>query len=113
VEPHWPSPGSSFHHAIGFGPLTVRDRTTVLANDGVGHFVLRARIRHVAAMRISFTVTARGDGESHLAMEEEVVDASAVWCNPLTQPLVGIALWGRNAVSLQELRALVEDRARA
>ncbi len=114
VEPHWPAPGSSFHHAVGFGPFTIRDRTTVLVNEAPKVLVLLARVGALGAARVRFTVTEQADGGAHLAIEEEPATGAvrALW-NPLTRPLVAAGLWGRNAVSLQALRALAEDRARA
>jgi uncharacterized protein YndB with AHSA1/START domain len=114
VDDDWPMPGSSFHHSLGVGPLTlVRDRTTVLEVHPPHALVLLARIGPLGSARVRFTVTPTETG-SHLAIEE--VPASgvlrALW-NPLTRPAVGLGLWGRNEVSLQALRAIVEERARA
>ena len=113
VDEDWPAPGSSFHHAVGAGPLTVKDRTTVLLASPPHTLVLLARVGPVGTAKVRFTVTPTADG-SHLAIEEEPASGPMrVFWNPLTRPLVAALLWGRNAVSLQELRALVEDRARA
>jgi uncharacterized protein YndB with AHSA1/START domain len=114
VDDDWPAPGSSFHHALGLGPVTlVRDRTTVLEIHEPRVLVLLARIGPVGAARVRFTVTATDTG-SHLAIEEEPAAGilRALW-NPVTRPAVGFGLWGRNAASLQALRALVEERAHA
>ena len=113
VDGDWPDPGSSFHHAVGAGPLTVRDRTTVLLAMPPHTLVLLARVGPLGAARVRFTVTTTEDG-SHVAIEEEPASGPlrAMW-NPMTRPLVAVLLWGRNAASLQAFRALAEDRARA
>lgn len=113
VDDDWPAPGSSFHHAVGVGPLKVRDRTTVLLAAAPHTLVLLARIGPIGTARIRFTVTPTEDG-SHLSIEEAPASGTlrALW-NPVTRPLLGIGLWGRNALSLQAFRALAEDRARA
>lgn len=113
VDDDWPAPGSSFHHALGVGPLTVRDHTTVLLAIAPHTLVLLARIGPLGTAKVRFTVTPTDDG-SHLAIEEEPASGAlrAMW-HPITRPLAAVLLWGRNAASLQALRALAEDRARA
>jgi hypothetical protein len=113
VDDDWPEPGSSFRHAVGVGPFTIRDRTTVLEIREPSVLVLLARIGPLGSARVRFTVTATETG-SHLAIEEQPASGvlRALW-NPLTRPAVAIGLWGRNAASLQALRSLVEERASA
>jgi uncharacterized protein YndB with AHSA1/START domain len=114
VTSTWPAPGSSFHHSIGFGPLAIKDSTTVVDNQSPRLLVLLAGIGPLGSARVRFTVTPDGEGGSHLSVEEEPTTGplKALW-NPATRPLVAFGLWGRNAASLQALRALAEDRARA
>lgn len=113
VDDDWPGPGSAFHHAVGAGPLTIRDHTTVLLAIKPHTLVLLARVGPLGAAKVRFTVTPTDDG-SHLAIEEEPASGPmrALW-HPITRPLVAVLLWGRNAASLQAFRALAEDRARA
>jgi uncharacterized protein YndB with AHSA1/START domain len=114
ISDGWPAAGSSFAHAVGFGPLTIKDRTTVIDHQPPQLLVLLAGVGPLGSARVRFTVTADGDGGSHLSVEEEPATGAlrALW-NPVTRPLVAVGLWGRNAISLQSLRALAEDRARA
>lgn len=112
IEPDWPAEGASFHHAVGLGPLTIRDRTTVLAHPDEHTLELEARIGPLGAARVRFVVSGLDDDRrSHLAIEEEPKDGLVrfFWSTP-ARPLVAASLWGRNAVSLQALRALVEER---
>jgi hypothetical protein len=114
VSGTWPAPGSAFHHAVGIGPLTIKDTTTVIDERAPRLLVLLAGIGPLGSARVRFTVTPDGEGGSHLSVEEEPATGplKLLW-NPLTRPLVAFGLWGRNAVSLQAFRALAEDRARA
>jgi len=106
----WPAEGSWFDHTLGWGPVRIHDRTTVVSIDPPHHLTLHARMGPLGAARVRFTVSPSAEG-SHLALEEEPTNGVAriLW-NPLTRPVVGIGLWGRNAISLQSLRALAEER---
>jgi hypothetical protein len=114
VDAGWPRVGCSFHHAVGLGPLTVHDRTTVLEHPDGASLRLEAHVGSLGAATVSFRLTARDAGRTHLAIEEEPVEGPArlLWRTP-ARPLVALALWGRNAASLESLKALVEDRWRA
>ena len=114
VSSTWPAPGSSFHHAVGVGPLTIKDSTTVMDQQAPRLLVLLAGVGPLGSARVRFTVTDDREGGSHVAVEEEPATGlmKVLW-NPVTRPLVALGLWGRNAISLQTLRALAEDRARA
>jgi hypothetical protein len=111
VDPAWPAVGSSFHHAVGIGPLTVHDRTTVLSHVDGTELTLEARVGPVGSATVRFRVSAIDDRRSHLAIEEEPAEGPArlMWRTP-ARPLVAAALWGRNAASLDSLRDLVEER---
>lgn len=113
VEPDWPAEGSSFHHAVGVGPLVIRDRTTVLRHPGEGLLELKAHIGPFGSAIVRFQVEGRDGGRaSHLTIDEEPADGLVrlLWQTP-GRPLVALGLWGRNAASLQALRTLVEERA--
>jgi hypothetical protein len=110
----WPAPGSAFHHSVGVGPLRIDDRTHVVACDAPHVLVLEAGIGPLGRARVRFTIGPDGRGGSHLAIEEEPAAGPLrlLW-NPLTRPLVAASLWGRNALSLQALRRVVEERSRS
>ena len=114
VSSEWPAVGSAFDHAVGIGPITIKDSTTIIDQRAPRVLVLLAGIGALGSARVRFTVTPDRDGGSHLSVEEEPATGplKALW-NPVTRPLVAFGLWGRNAVSLQAFRALAEDRARA
>jgi hypothetical protein len=111
IDPDWPREGSAFHHTIGFGPVKIDDDTSVVRNRAPSELVLHAHLGPLGSAIVRITVARNGDGGSHIAFEEEPTGGvmRALW-NPVTRPLVGLSLWGRNAVSLQSLRALTEAR---
>lgn len=111
VDESWPAPDAAFHHTIGWGPVKVRDHTSVVRNQPPAELVLNAGLGPLGSARVRFTVSRNPDGGSHVAFEEEPVGGvvRALW-NPVTRPLVGLSIWGRNAISLQSLRALAEER---
>jgi hypothetical protein len=113
VDDDWPAEGSAFHHTIGVGPFTISDRTAVVRNRAPSELVLHAFLGPLGSALVRMTVAPSPDGGSHVAFEEEPAGGvlHTLW-NPITRPLVGFCLWGRNAISLQALRALTEARAR-
>lgn len=113
VAPEWPEVGSQFDHTVGFRPVTIADHTTVLECRAPNLLVLLAGVGPLGSARVRFTVTPDGQGGSHLSIEEEPATGVLrfLW-NPLTRPVLALSLWGRNAISLQALRALAEERAR-
>mgnify|MGYP003116254399 CR=1 FL=1 len=115
VEPGWPAEGSGFLHAVGFGPVTVKDRTSVLRHPDDSELELEASIGVAGSARGRFRITALGGGtRSPLRVDEEPASGPmrALWSTP-ARPLVWLGFWGRNAVSLQSLRALIEERRQA
>lgn len=110
VEPAWPAPGSSFHHSIGVGPLRVRDKTTVLRVEPSVRLELRAGIGPAGSARVVFAIVGTGDGRSVVTIEEtpETGVVRFVW-STLGRPLLALGLWGRNDVSLRQLKARLES----
>jgi uncharacterized protein YndB with AHSA1/START domain len=121
IDGEWPQPGSSFHHSVGFGPLLIHDRTEVVGLERPSLLVLDARAGPLGRAGVRFRLLPTGTG-THLRMNEEP------WSGPLRQawratglPVVGPPLgallrrvmWGRNALSLEHLRDLVEARVEA
>jgi uncharacterized protein YndB with AHSA1/START domain len=104
ADPGFPAPGTRFHHAVGLGPLEVRDHTQVVAFETPRRVVLKARARPVGTATVTIEVRAE-DGGSHVTLLEGPGDAvSRIFFNPLTDPLIR----RRNDESLRRLRALVE-----
>jgi uncharacterized protein YndB with AHSA1/START domain len=104
ADPGFPTPGTRFHHRVGFGPITVDDHTLVLESAPPHRLVLRAKARPLGTAKVTMDIQAEGPG-SRVTMIEDPADAlTKLVFNPLTHLLVR----GRNAESLRRLQGLAE-----
>jgi uncharacterized protein YndB with AHSA1/START domain len=104
ADPGFPAPGTRFHHAVGFGPLTVKDHTTVLESSPPHRLVLKAKARPLGTAKVIMEIQPEGSG-SRVTMVEDPGDALTKFVfNPLTHALVR----GRNVESLRRLQELAE-----
>jgi uncharacterized protein YndB with AHSA1/START domain len=110
VDDDWPREGSSFHHAVGAGPIEIKDRTTVVRCDRPGELRLRAHIGPLGAAFVRFVIEDSPEpGKTRLRLDEEP-DSGVVrmaWTT-LGRPLLRLSIWGRNAVSLENLKSYIE-----
>jgi uncharacterized protein YndB with AHSA1/START domain len=108
VEGPWPEPGSSIHHSIGVGALTIDDTTTVEDMQPDRRLVLRARIRPVGVARVALTLAPAPSGGTTVVMEEEATEGPASHVpDVVADPLLHL----RNIETLRRLKALVEKSA--
>jgi uncharacterized protein YndB with AHSA1/START domain len=104
ADPGFPTPGTRFHHRVGFGPITVDDHTLVLESAPPHRLVLRAKARPLGTAKVTMDIQAEGSG-SRVTMIEDPADAlTKLVFNPLTHLLVR----ARNAESLRRLQGLAE-----
>ena len=104
ADPDWPAPGATFDHAVGIGPLTVADGTTVRAAQAPHRLELLVRARPFTTAVVTLTLHRVAD-KTRVEMEEHPADLrSRILFNPLTDPLVRL----RNKESLRRLKALAE-----
>ena len=102
ADEQWPREGTALHHRTGLGPLAIDDETRVEESERPTRLVLRAKVRPLGELRISFDLRATPNGTT-LIMEEHPVDG------PLTvAPGTDAAIDARNTVSLRRLKALAE-----
>jgi uncharacterized protein YndB with AHSA1/START domain len=104
VDAGWPQPGSSFHHTVGVGLVSVDDRTTVVAHEPPRRLVLDAGVGPVGRARVEFVVEPDGDGSRVEMIEDVVTGPEAV--RRVADPVVE----ARNAEALRRLRELCEGR---
>jgi uncharacterized protein YndB with AHSA1/START domain len=105
ADPGFPAPGTRFHHAVGFGPLTVKDHTAVLESAPPHRLVLKAKARPLGTAKVIMDIQPEGAG-SRVTMVEEAADPLTKFVfNPLTELLVR----GRNDESLRRLKELAEQ----
>lgn len=105
VEGTWPEPGSTFHHSVGLGPITVRDTTSVTESAAPRRLVLRARARPTGVARVELDLTARDGGTEVVISEVPVEGPMALLHNPLQDWLVD----RRNREALRRLKRLAEQ----
>lgn len=104
ADPHWPEPGSKFHHRVGVGPIKVNDHTEVMEADPTRRLVLHARARPLGTALVTLELTPK-DGGTHVVMHETAGDpVSKLSINPLTDWLVDL----RNEESLRRLKRIAE-----
>ena len=106
ADERFPAPGTRFHHAVAFGPITVKDHTEVVAADPPHRLELRAKARPLGTAKVVLTLTNEGNG-TRVEMREDPGDLlTALVFNPLTHLLVR----GRNEESLERLALLAEHK---
>ena len=117
VDPDWPAVGSSFHHTVGVGPIKVSDHTDIVSVDRPDQLVLRAHIGPFGAARVTFTLAEpagdTGAGGETVVEMREVPDAGPirlVWWT-VGRWALAVGIWGRNEVTLENLKRYVESRA--
>jgi uncharacterized protein YndB with AHSA1/START domain len=106
VDPEWPARGSSFHHAIGAGPVDIKDSSKVIEVDPPHRLVLSVRFRPAGTAVVEMTMEQLDGGTTRVVMKE----------TPKSGPVRALALATsmmllvRNEVSLWRLRRLVVSR---
>lgn len=107
ADADWPAKGSRFHHAVGFGPLTVKDHSEVEVIDRPTYLQLRVKARPLGTGRVKLTMVPVGENRTHVTMVEDAADPlTAFVFNPVTHLLVR----GRNKESLSRLAELAERK---
>jgi len=103
----WPEPGSALEYELGVGPVTVRDRTTVVESEPFRLLVLRAELRRLgtAAIRIELEPVGR---MTRVVLDELPVEGVL---DAAHNRLSDAALEQRNGMALDRLRRLAEERA--
>jgi uncharacterized protein YndB with AHSA1/START domain len=109
VEGNWPEAGSTFHHQVGIGPITVRDSTTSVECSRPHRLVLHARARPTGVARVEIEFHHSNGGTEVIMIEFPVEGPMAVLHNPIQDWLID----RRNRETLRRLKRLVETRPRA
>jgi uncharacterized protein YndB with AHSA1/START domain len=104
----WPQPGSVFHHKVGFGPVTIKDKTMALESDPRRRLVMRVRAWPVGQGIVTLELEPDGEG-TKVRMHERAEAGPAKTVAPVLDRLV----WFRNAETLRRLRRCAEERHRS
>jgi uncharacterized protein YndB with AHSA1/START domain len=111
VDDSWPACGAQFHHRVGLGPVRVAGSTTVRALESPQMLELGAGMGPFGEASVRFVVTATSTGSS-VEIEELPRKGIARGAWRVMSPVTNLALWGRNAASLAQLKDVVERGTR-
>ena len=100
VDDSWPAPGAHLHHKAGPWPLSLHDKSTVLACDEPRALVLRAGLWPLGAATVTIRLRTVGDDATEVTMEEEFTHGPAIG---LRNKISDLVLHRRNAESLHRL----------
>jgi uncharacterized protein YndB with AHSA1/START domain len=109
VDADFPSPGTRFHHTIGFGPLTLRDHTEVLDAQPPWRMRLRAKGRPLGQATVTIRLTPEEGGTTVEMVEHPAGPFAVLALNPLVHVFTTL----RNARSLMRLEDLARRRSDA
>lgn len=95
ADPEWPATGTTFDHAVGVGPFTLADSTTVQQREPPRLLKMLVRARPLTQAVVTLQLRRAAEG-TLVVMDEHPADLrSRILFNPLVQPLVRV----RNAES--------------
>jgi uncharacterized protein YndB with AHSA1/START domain len=106
ADPGFPQRGTRFFHTVGVGPLTLKDHSTVLEFEPPRRMVLEACLRQLGSAIVTLDVHAQGAG-SRIVMTERPGHGLPL---RIGHKLGNLLLRGRNFLSLEQLKELVEGR---
>jgi hypothetical protein len=107
VDPEWPAVGTSLHHDVGPWPLSMRDRSDVLAADQPHGLVLRSRVWPLGGATVRITIMEIGPGVSRITLSEDLAEGPLHW---LAVKANEVARRRRNRESLRRLGDLAASR---
>ena len=107
-DPRWPRKGAEFHHTVGYGPLTVKDKTEVVEVKSPRMLKLVARAMPLGKAEITFELDKSGEG-TRVSMVEDPLVPTLVW--PFTLPLHLLTRL-RNQETLRRLARLAQASPR-
>lgn len=104
ADAQFPAPGAAFDHAVGIGPLRLKDHSAVQQCERPRLLRLLVKARPFTQAHVTLRLHATAAG-TRVEMDEQPADTrSRLFMNPLTDPLVRL----RNHESLRRLKALAE-----
>jgi hypothetical protein len=106
-DARFPDEGTDFHHTVGFGPITIRDKSTVIRDALPDELELAAGTRPLGVLTVIFRL--RADGAGTLVEMEEGPRSGPlklVW-----NPALAMVTARRNDVALKRLEKLAVARA--
>ena len=74
VDAGWPRPGTEIHHKAGPWPVSIRDRTTVLASEPGRTLVMKVRLWPAGAGEVRIDLEPVGPDATRVTMMEEFTE---------------------------------------
>ncbi|HZQ79004.1 MAG TPA: SRPBCC family protein [Acidimicrobiia bacterium] len=105
---NWPAAGTEFHHTIGFGPVTVKDRTVAVESEPARRLVMNVRFWPVGHGLVTFGLEPAGAAGTRVVMDERPLGGPVRVLWLACAPLVRL----RNAETLRRLKRCAEARHR-
>jgi uncharacterized protein YndB with AHSA1/START domain len=106
ADTDWPADGSVFHHAVGLGPLQLKDHTKLLEHEDGRRVVLEARARPAGRAEVVLTLEEVPGGTEVVMRERATTGPGAYVPQRLHDALVG----RRNREGLRRLADLVAEQ---
>lgn len=108
VDRDWPAVGSQFHHLVGAGPFLIGDRTRITEIERPTMLRLDAGVGPLGGADVRFTVESLEGGRTRVTVEEAPARGplKLMW-RLAGKPLMQLGLFGRNQLSLSQLRDFV------
>jgi uncharacterized protein YndB with AHSA1/START domain len=107
ADPAWPEAGTAFDHAVGTGPLRLKDHTLVEEARPPHLLRLLARARPFPSARVVLRLDEAAGGTRVTMIEDPALPLGSLLIGPAGHALIRL----RNAESLRRLRELAEGRA--
>ncbi len=104
ADPRFPAEGTSFHHTVAFGPIDLKDETSVVESDAPRRLVLHVKARPLGRAKVRLDLSATGGG-TRVTMRE---GPESLIARLAYNPLVDLLLRGRNDEALRRLATLAE-----
>ncbi|HEX5541306.1 MAG TPA: SRPBCC family protein [Micromonospora sp.] len=107
VDESWPRPGANLYHKTGPWPLSLHDKSTVLACQQPHRLVLRAGVWPLGEATVTFTLTPVGAAGTHVTIVEDFTAGPLRWARSKLNDLL---LHRRNREALRRLSDIATRR---
>jgi hypothetical protein len=108
VDASWPEPGSHLHHKAGPWPVSVRDKSTVLACDPGRMLFTKVRLWPLGEGHVRIELIPVGPQRTRVTIHEDFTGGPLRWVRTKLNDLV---LHWRNTESLRRIEDLARSRA--
>jgi uncharacterized protein YndB with AHSA1/START domain len=106
ADESWPSSGAAFYHAVGLGPLQLKDETKLMDRDEGTRVMLEARARPAGRAEVVLELEKEGAG-TRVTMHERAVTGPGSY---VPQPLHHALTRRRNRESLRRFAEVVAEQ---